>query len=66
MIEFVKHGETLHSMLPWDIPWWMPDHAIFFGVLYLALGIVGTGVGIVVLKTIIEHRCGGGDHHAAH
>ncbi len=48
------HGETTHSALPWDIPWWMPDHAVFFGVLYAVLFIVGTGVGIVVLKSLYE------------
>ena len=46
--------ETLHSPLPWDLPLWMPDHAVFFGVLYLVLGIIGIGVTIVVLKTIRE------------
>lgn len=50
------HGETVHSMLPQDIPWWMPDHAVFMGVLYLVLIIVGTGVGVVVLKSLIEAR----------
>ena len=32
------HGETIHSPLPQDIPWWSPDFAVFFGVLYLDLG----------------------------
>jgi hypothetical protein len=27
-------GESLHTALPWDIPWWAPDHVIFFGVFY--------------------------------
>lgn len=62
----MQHGETLHSMLPWDIPWWMPDHAVFMGVLYLVLGIVGTGVGIVVLKSILDVRCAKNrnEHHS--
>lgn len=50
------HGETLHSPLPWDIPWWASDHAVFFGVLYIVLGIVGVGVTIVVLKSLLECR----------
>lgn len=53
----MQHGETLHSMLPWDIPWWMPDHAVFMGVLYLVLGIVGTGVAVVVLKSLRDTCC---------
>lgn len=48
------HGETLHSALPWDLPWWAPDHAVFFGVLYLVLGILGLAVGFVVAKSYIE------------
>ncbi len=59
------HGETVHSALPWDIPWWMPDHAVFFGVLYAVLLIVGTGVGLVVLKSVYETYCKKGQdtHH---
>ena len=59
------HGETLHSCLPWDIPWWQPDHAIFFGVLFAALGIIGLGVTYVVLRTVAESKncCHGNGHH---
>ena len=39
-----------------DIPWWMPDHAVFFGVLYIVLGILGTGVAYTVLKTWWQTR----------
>ncbi len=46
------HGETLHSALFWDIPWWAPDHAVFFGVLYIVLGIIGAGVAFAVVKTM--------------
>ncbi len=49
--------ETLHSPLPWDLPWWAPDHAVFFGVLYLVLAIIGAGVTVVVLKTLWETCC---------
>ncbi len=59
------HGETIHSALPWDIPWWMPDHAVFFGVLYMVLGIVGLGVTWVVLKSLQETKCAG-EHGAGH
>ncbi len=48
------HGETLHSSLPWDLPWWMPDHVVFFGVLYLVLGVLGLAVGFVVAKSYVE------------
>ncbi len=57
------HGETIHSALPWDIPWWMPDHVVFMGVLYLALTIIGGGVAFVVVKSLIETKCGHAGHH---
>lgn len=46
------HGETVQSPLPQDIPWWSPDFAIFFGVLYLVLLVIGSGVGYVILQTL--------------
>ena len=51
-------GETLQSMLPWDIPWWMSDHAVFFGVLYAVLLTLGVGLGLVVLKSLRETLSG--------
>ena len=55
-------GETLHSPLPWDLPWWAPDHAIFFGVLYAVIGVIGLGLTVVVIKSIIESRKGDEQH----
>lgn len=61
------HGETIHSPLPWDIPWWLPDHAVFFGVLYVVIAIIGAGVSLVVLKSLIETRdCGRDAQHGHH
>lgn len=57
------HGETVHSPLPQDIPWWSPDFAIFFGVLYLVLFVIASGVGYVILRSIWESCCGGGHGH---
>jgi len=45
-------GETIQSILPQDIPWWMPDHVIFMGAFYLTLILIGAGVGYVILKSI--------------
>jgi hypothetical protein len=47
-------GETIHSMLPQDIPLWRPDHAVFFGVLYAVLLVIGSGVGLVIIKSLFE------------
>ncbi len=48
------HGETVQSPLLQDLPWWQPDHAIFFGVLYAVIFIIGSGVGVVILKSLAE------------
>ena len=50
-------GETVQSPLPQDIPWWSPDYAIFFGVLYLVLFVIGSGVGYVLLRSLREASC---------
>ncbi len=50
----VRYGETLHSALPQDIPWFLPDHAIFFGVFYAVLVVIGVGLGVVILKSMRE------------
>ena len=50
-MHFVLPGETLHSVLPQDIPWWMPDHAIFFGIFYGVLAVIGAGVAYVAFRT---------------
>ena len=50
------HGETVHSPLPQDLPWWQPDHAIFFGVLYAVIIILGVGMGYTILKSWCDSR----------
>ena len=59
----MQYGETVHSVLPQDIPWFLPDHAIFFGVLYAALLVIGSGVGFVILKSLREAAKGGCGSH---
>ena len=59
------HGETIHSPLPQDIPWWSPDFAVFFGVLYLVLFVLGSGVGYVILRSVWDtcrDACSGEGH----
>ncbi len=56
------HGETVHSPLPQDLPWWAPDHAIFFGVLYIVLAVIGIGMGYVVVKSLLESKRDGAAH----
>jgi hypothetical protein len=57
------HGETVQSPLPQDLPWWMPDHFVFFSVLYLVLFIIGSGVGYCVLKALKDTSCQVAGHH---
>lgn len=61
----MQHGETIHSALPWDIPWWMPDHFVFFGVLYLVLITLGIGTSLVIGKAMkdLKNEEAGGAHH---
>lgn len=47
-------GESVHSLLPQDLPWWRPDHAIFFGVLYAVLIVLGSGLGVVFVKSLLQ------------
>ena len=56
-----RYGETIRSMLPWDIPWFLPDHAIFFGLVYAVLLVLGIGIGYVVIKSVRDafKECGG-------
>ena len=56
-----RYGETIRSMLPQDIPWFLPDHAIFFGLVYAVLAVLGAGLGYVILKSVWDASkdCGG-------
>ncbi len=47
-------GESIDSLLPQDLPWWRPDHAIFFGVLYAVLIGLGSGLGVVFVKSLLQ------------
>lgn len=46
-----------------DLPWWQADHAVFFGVLYIVLAVIGTGMGYCILKAWWDSRNGGVSHH---
>lgn len=50
------HGETVHSPLPMDLPWWMPDHFVFFGVLYVVLGVLGIGLTYTIIKSLNDAK----------
>lgn len=58
------HGETVHSPLPMDLPWWMPDHFVFFGVLYAVLGVIGVALFVTVLQSLRDaKKMEEGGHH---
>lgn len=50
------HGETVHSPLPMDLPWWMPDHFVFFGVLYIVLGVIVVALTVTVLQSLRDAK----------
>lgn len=50
------HGETVHSPLPMDLPWWMPDHFVFFGVLYAVIGVIGIALVVTVLQSLRDAK----------
>ena len=45
-------GETVHSCLPWDIPWQQPEYAVFFGIFYVLTGLIIFGLGLALAKTV--------------
>ncbi len=55
---------SVSSMLPWDIPWYDPSHAVFFSALYGALGIIGIGLLSAVVLTLKRLKSKeDGSHH---
>ncbi len=55
---------SVASMLPHDIPWYDPSHAIFFVALYAALTFIGVGLLAAAVLTFKRLKEGGdGGHH---
>ena len=53
---------SLASILPWDIPWNDPSHAVFFVALFGALGAIGMGLTAALARTLMNLRKKGSDH----
>ena len=43
---------SVASLLPWDIPWYDPSHAVFFVAFYGALGAIGFGMMVALARTL--------------
>jgi hypothetical protein len=54
---------SVSSMLPWDIPWYDPSHAVFFAGLYGALTVIGLGFLAALIITKKRLSKGEDDHH---
>lgn len=54
-------GENGHSLLPWDLPLWQPDYAIFFGALYSVLLVLGIGITLAFARAIKDANSS--EHH---
>ena len=54
--EFLCAGlaRSLQSLLPWDIPWHDPSHAVFFVAFYGALGAIGMGTMVALGRTLLN------------
>ncbi len=52
----IRYGETIRSALPHEIPWFLPDHAIFFGVLYAVLFVIVGGLAYVGVKSVMDTK----------
>jgi hypothetical protein len=60
----VELKRSVASMLPQDIPWYDPSHAVFFLALYGALGMIGFGLLAATVITFKRLKQGGeGGHH---
>ena len=57
------HGQNNQSPFPWDLPLWQPDYAIFFGVLYAVILILGIGLSLVFARSIMEARTADKNEH---
>lgn len=57
-------GQNGYSVFPWNLPVYSPDYAVFFGVLYLVLLVLGVGLGLVFLKSFRD--CKNDDRHLNH
>jgi hypothetical protein len=60
----VELKRSVASMLPQDIPWYDPSHAVFFLALYGALAMIGIGLLAAALISFKRLKEGdGGGHH---
>lgn len=54
---------TIHNFLPWGIPW-DEGHAVFFGIMYSVIVVLGAALGYVIAKTVRDMKSHGhGGHH---
>jgi len=47
-------ARSIQSLLPWDIPWHDPSHAVFFVAFYGALGAIGMGTMVAMGRTLLN------------
>lgn len=53
---------TIHNFLPWGIPW-DAGHAVFFGIMYGVIVVLGAALTYVIRKTMRDVKSGHGSHH---
>ena len=57
------HGQNNQSPFIWDLPIWQPDYAIFFGVLYAVILILGIGLSLVFARSVLEYLDSDNNEH---
>ena len=57
------HGQNGQGPFPWDLPMWQPDYAIFFGVLYAVILILGIGLSLVFARSVLEYLDSDNNEH---
>ena len=45
-------GETVQSCLPWDIPWWQAEYAVFFAIFYVLNALIFIGLSAAFIRTV--------------
>ena len=57
------HGQNNQSPFIWDLPNTQPDYAIFFGVLYAVILILGIGLSLVFARSVLEYLDSDNNEH---
>lgn len=55
--------QSVYTTLPWDIPWYDPSHAVFMGIVYIVLSVIGAGLTVALILTVRDLLRKGAEQH---